>query len=305
MSQLLITGGCGFIGRHLVRRLVADGHRVVVVDDLSSGDADALPPDVELIECDAADVEAYADALATCDSLIHLAAIASVARSLEDPSGTRRVNFGALEVIIQRLAERSAPPRVLFTSSAAVYGDLGNARADPSVECQPITPYGQDKLDAEHSLRAAQRAFGLEACALRLFNVYGPEQDSDSPYAGVVAKFIDAAIRTEPLTVHGDGAQERDFIHVDDVVSVITHLLQAGFDGRPVLNLCSGVSTSVETLALTISTLSTGRVRLLRGPQRDGDVRISRGTPDPSLEAAAPMRELAEGLASMLRRTAA
>ena len=274
-ADVLVTGGAGFIGSHLVDRLLADGARVRVLDDLSTGRRANLDPRAEFVHGDVADPQAVAAAVRGARKIYHLAAIASVARANDDWPGTHRVNQSGTVAVLDAARAAGRLP-VVYASSAAVYGDTGAVAAHEALTPNPATAYGADKLGSELHARVGSRIHGVPTLGLRFFNVYGPRQDPASPYSGVISIFARRAAEGLPITLHGDGGQTRDFVHVADVVA---HLLAAmdrlGRDpeisGRA-LNVCTGRAVSVRELAVLL-----GAARLELGPVRPGDIRHSRG----------------------------
>lgn len=282
MASYLVTGGCGFIGSHLCSALLARGHRVRVLDDLSTGHPGNLAPGAELVVGDIADHLVMRDAMAGMDGCFHLAAIASVERGVRDWIGTHRTNLSGTVVIFEAARceskARGRPVPVVYASSAAVYGDPASLPVDEAAQPRPLSAYGADKLGCELHARAGGEVHGLHTAGLRFFNVFGPRQDPRSPYSGVVSIFCSRLARREPLDIHGDGGQTRDFVHVADVVAALTAALErAGPDG-PVLNVCTGRATSVRELAALLG-LAWGVVPEVRhGPPRAGEIRHSVGS---------------------------
>ena len=224
MALYLVTGGCGFIGSHLVEDLLNRGHRVRILDDLSTGKRSNLPAGApsrqcELITGDVIDRELVERCFEGVDHCFHLAAVASVQRSNEDWSGTHRINLtGAINIF--DAARRQRVP-VVYASSAAVYGDNADTPLQESAQLRPLTAYGADKLGCELHARVASLVHSVPTTGLRFFNVYGPRQCASSPYSGVISIFADRLTRAEPLVVFGDGEQTRDFIFVKDVVAFL------------------------------------------------------------------------------------
>lgn len=275
--RVLVTGGCGFIGHHLCRRLVADGADVSVLDDLSTGDGARLPAESRLHVGDVADPEAVDDAMHAADACVHLAAIASVPACQADWHRATAVNLlGSVNVFAAAARHGNRP--VVYASSAAVYGpaDPPIAETDPT---QPLSNYGCDKLASEWHAAAAGRANGLPTVGLRFFNVFGPGQDPRSPYSGVITHFHTALAEGRPPLIHGDGQQTRDFIYVDDVVDAIARALQSTDPSAPVLNVCTGHEVDLLSLARTMSDISGQPLAPSFGPPRPGDIQHSRGDP--------------------------
>jgi len=273
----VITGGAGFIGSHLADALLAEGHRVRVLDDFSTGRIENVDPRCEVIHGDVCDPATVRRALLDADGCFHLAAIASVARANEDWLGTHRVNLGGTITVLDAARALGGVP-VVYASSAAVYGNMtGLAREDAMPA--PRTAYGADKLGSEHHAGVALLVHGVPSVGFRFFNVYGPRQDPSSPYSGVISIFANAIGAGQPVTLHGDGSQTRDFVFVGDVVR---HLLAgmrhlAGQPGAYRLNVCTGQATSVASLAQAIG-LATRRTPVIRrGPARAGDIAQSVG----------------------------
>ncbi len=277
-ERVLVTGGAGFIGSHVVDRLLAQGARVTVLDDLSTGRRENLARDaaVRFVEGDAADGAVVRRAIEGCTRVVHLAAVASVQRSVEDPLGTHQANLIATLQVLQAAREVSVA-RLVYASSAAVYGD---DRPPPVAEAgvlDPQTPYAADKLAGEHHLGFYRRTFGVPAVALRFFNVYGPRQLADSPYSGVISLFADRVVQGTPLKVYGDGRQTRDFVAVDDVVDAVVGCLTLERAPDPwVLNVGTGVATSVLELIAAVERVAGRRAQTTFEPARPGEVRDSR-----------------------------
>lgn len=275
--RVLITGGAGFIGSHVTEALLAKNVPITVLDDFSSGNEANLPDDprVRLVRGDAADHDSVADAMDGCTHVVHLAAIASVERSMNDPIGTHRSNLVATLQVLER-CRAVGIQRVVYASSAAVYG---NAQTPPVLESGPLapsTPYAIDKLAGESYLRFYEHAHGVPSISLRFFNVYGPRQVSDSPYSGVISLFMRRAADGAPVTIHGDGLQTRDFVYVGDVAATIVACIELeGTPSSTVMNLGSGTPTNLLELLDAIEDVCGSRVERTFAPSRPGDVRHS------------------------------
>lgn len=281
MSDLpvLVTGGAGFIGSHLVDALLAQGHSVRVLDNLSSGTPDNLPlgdPRLELVEGDVADAALVREVLGGCRAVVHLAAVASVQASVIDPAGTHRSNFIGTLSVCEAMREQGIG-RVLFASSAAVYGNNGEGEAiDEDTPKAPLTPYAADKLASEHYLDFYRRQHGLEPAVFRFFNIYGPRQDPSSPYSGVISIFTERAAKRLPITLFGDGEQTRDFVYVTDLVGVLLQALEMPQVLPGAVNVGLNRSVSLNRLLEEISVLFGGLPEVRREVARPGDIRHSR-----------------------------
>ncbi len=278
MSVFVVTGGAGFIGSHLTDFLLAQGHGVRVIDDLSTGHRHNLGAGAHLTEADICDQGALRAALDGAAGCFHLAAIASVARGNEDWAGTHRVNLTGTIAVLD--ACRAAHLPVVYASSAAVYGNIGDAVAHEGLACAPQTAYGADKYGSELHAAIGWGVHGVPSFGLRFFNVYGPRQDPNSPYSGVISIFADRIARGAGVTVHGDGGQTRDFVFVSDVVA---HLVAAmayleRAPGAWVSNVCTGRETSVLELARVLGGICGVEAAVAHGPARAGDIRRSVGS---------------------------
>lgn len=298
---ILVTGGAGFIGANLVRSLLASNHEIVVLDDLSTGlESNLQGLDVRLIVGTIEDPATVLKAAAGASAIVHLAARGSVPRSIADPMATHAVNAtGTLNVLE---AARHAGAHTVLTSSSSVYGANALLPKREQMWTQPISPYGASKLAAESYALAYAEVYGLHTLVLRLFNVYGPLQRHDHPYAAVIPKFAWGALNDQTLEVHGDGEQTRDFTHVDAVVGVIHQALEQRLSSKLPVNVAFGVGISVNDLVRELETQMQHSMRVEHVMARSGDVRNS--TCDPSLllemfPRAEPMA-FAEGLASVL-----
>jgi UDP-glucose 4-epimerase len=286
MSHYLITGGCGFIGSHLADLLLAKGHEVRVLDNLSTGKRENLSSLAELWVGDVADRSIVEQAMTDVDGCFHLAAVASVERCNRDWIGTHRTNLtGTITVFdCARATDSRGPIPVVYASSAAVYGDQPNVPLKETSPTQPLSAYGADKLGCELHARVATLTHGVPTVGLRFFNVYGPRQDPKSPYSGVISIFCDRLGRGQPITMFGDGEQVRDFVYVLDVTRALWAAMEAKLDKPSVFNVCTGMPTSIRMLADTIARLCGTAPNIHRAPARDGDIRISLGSPKQATE---------------------
>lgn len=277
---VLVTGGAGFIGSHLVDLLVEKGHAVYVLDDLSSGRMENLSmhEGSDAIRFIKGDVSRPMDECLNPGSMkggpeigaiFHLAARVDVTTSISNPLDDARVNYiGTLNVL--DFALRNGVENMIFSSSAAVYGDVKEIPTPEDAPKSPISPYGSHKLASENILGMFNEHYGMRCTALRFFNVYGPRQDPSNPYSGVISKFIDASLRKDPLIIFGDGNQSRDFVYVRDVAEA----LYRAYLRSPsmVLNIGTGRETTVNSLAKTVIRTSGYDGRTVHMPERKGEI---------------------------------
>ncbi len=278
MTTALVTGGAGFIGSHLVEALVGRGARVRVLDDLSTGRREHLAGlEVEWHVADVRDLSEVRRAARGVDYVFHLAAMISVAETMADPLACYAVNvLGSLHVL--ESARLEGARRVVLASSAAVYGDV-EGKADEARTAAPRSPYGASKLAMEQAARLYAETYDLPSICLRFFNVYGPRQCVDSPYAAVIPQFIEGMLAGRPPAIHGDGHQTRDFVYVKDVVRACLLAAERG-DGRgEAINVASGRAVSILTLYRTLQRLIPSVGAPSFGPARPGDIRHSCGSP--------------------------
>jgi UDP-glucose 4-epimerase len=273
----LVTGGAGFIGSHLVDRLLACGWRVRVLDDFSTGRAANLAHllgQAEVIRGDLRDRELVEKAVGGVEVVFHQAAVPSVPRSVAEPERTNDVNVtGTLGLL--EASRRAGVRRVVFASSSSVYGDTPVLPKVETMPPCPLSPYALQKYAGERYCQLFHRLYGLETVALRYFNVYGPRQNPRSEYAAVIPRFATACLRGQPPTVFGDGGQTRDFTFVGDAVAA--NLLAADAAAAPgaVINVAGGRRVSLDELLRELRSLTGASVEARYQPARPGDVRDS------------------------------
>ena len=274
--KYLVTGGAGFIGSHIVDRLLADGQQVRVLDNFSSGKRENLPPGnkVEIIEGDVGDFDTVRKAMEGVDIVFHEAAIASVPDTVRDPLASARVNYvGTVNVL--EAARQAGARRVMFADSAAVYGDLPGLPKQEDMPVKPLSPYAIDKLASEDACRVYHHLYGLETVCLRYFNVFGPRQDPSSPYSGVISIFSAALKSGKQPLIFGDGEQTRDFVYVSDVVEANIRAATAPDAAGRAINIATGSTISVNDMLGTICKLQSAKFDPEYKPAREGDIRHS------------------------------
>ena len=281
MSIVAVTGGAGFIGSHTVDRLIEAGHRVIVLDDFSTGKRANLArwagsPALEVLEVDIrhgvfAALEPVTRRLGRVSRIIHLAAQVSVVHSIANPLADLQINYGGTLHVLE-YARAAGVAKVVFASSAAVYGDTDRFPVDEDVPTRPVSPYGIHKRASELALATYTAVHAVPTTALRFFNVYGPRQDPSSPYSGVISIFTDRASTGRPLVIFGDGSQTRDFVYVGDVArAVVTAALSDGASGA-VVNIGTGTEITIDRLAQSVVAQCGGRSVIERAPARAGEI---------------------------------
>ncbi|MBP9203342.1 MAG: NAD-dependent epimerase/dehydratase family protein [Kofleriaceae bacterium] len=316
-----VTGGAGFIGSHTVDRLIETGHRVIVVDDFSTGKRSNLArwadrdrhgfagaePALEVVVCDISHglFPALADLTARfgpVERIVHLAAQVSVIHSLANPLTDARVNYGGTVQVLE-YARTTGVRKVVLASSAAVYGDVAQLPVDEDAATNPVSPYGIHKRASELALAMYSSVYGVASTALRFFNVYGPRQDPSSPYSGVISIFADRARAGRDLTIFGDGGQTRDFIYVGDVARALVAAVTGDAGDRAAINLGTGRETSVLELARQVVATCGSRARIVHAPARAGEILRSVAAVDRARSVLGVTAEV--GLADGLRATLA
>ncbi len=272
-KRILVTGGAGFVGSHLVDRLVGLGHRITVLDDLSTGFRKNVCRDAVLVEGDVRDRELVRRLIDETDACFHLAAIASVQRCLAFLEESHAINQTAFVGLLESVGSRKGGViPVVYASSAAVYGDTDVFPIYENLPLCPISIYGADKAGCELHARAAGRTKGVPSFGLRPFNIYGPRQHPSSSYSGVITVFVDRLRRGEKLTIYADGLQTRDFIHVSDIVEYFIAALGKASVDAPVCNAATGKETSVLEIAHKLSEILGHEAKIVFAPARTGDI---------------------------------
>ncbi|NBR07022.1 MAG: NAD-dependent epimerase/dehydratase family protein [Planctomycetes bacterium] len=273
----LVTGGAGFVGSHLVEALVGLGRKVRVLDDLSTGrfsNLSSVKSDVEFIEGTILSEDDLIKASFGVDNVYHLAAVASVQKSMEQPLLSHEVcATGTLKVL--QASKLNRCKRFVFAASSSAYGSTGNVALDESALLNPLSPYASSKLAGEFHAIAFARAMGIETVRLRFFNIFGPKQRGDSPYSGVIAIFADLFKKEVNPTIFGDGLQSRDFIFVQDAVQALILAGTKSDISGEVFNIGTGKSTSLLDLVFHLQKLTGKNLVPQHLPARSGDVRYS------------------------------
>ncbi|MBI4146559.1 SDR family oxidoreductase [Candidatus Woesearchaeota archaeon] len=272
--KILVTGGAGFIGSHLVEALVEQGHQVTVLDNLRSGKQENLAAVKNKITFLNEDIncQELEKAMHGKDAVFHLAAIASVPYSVEHPKETHEVNAtGTLNVLLA--AKKAGVKKFIYTSTAAVYGDDPQLPKTETSPLKPQTPYALTKLAGENYVRLFNTLYGMQTIALRFFNVYGPRQDPASPYSGVITKFLNTLNQDKQPNIYGDGVQTRDFVYVKDVVQALVAALAKETTG--VFNIGTGIQASINELLAHLNELLGKKTPALYTAGQAGDIRHS------------------------------
>ncbi len=306
MGMYLVTGGAGFIGSSIAESLLRRGDRVRIVDDFSTGRREniaSLRGDIEVVEGSVVDPSVVRQALTGVDVVFHQAAIPSVARSVEDPQATMLANVHGTTVLLD-MARKAGVRRVIFAASSSAYGDTPVLPKVESMAVAPLSPYAVSKLTCEHLMRVFTKIYGIETVSLRYFNVFGPRQDPNSPYAAVIPNFIRAALDSKRASVFGDGEQTRDFCYIENAVEA--NLLAAGTSKRlsgEVVNIACGERISLNELLAILGAEVGAPIEVEYGKARPGDVRDSLASVDAAqaLLGYTPKVSVREGL----RRTVA
>jgi nucleoside-diphosphate-sugar epimerase len=276
-GKALVTGGGGFIGSHLVERLLRDGNEVRVLDNFATGhraNLAAVADQVELVEGDVQSYERAHNAVRGCEVVFHVAALPSVPRSIQDPLTSTASNVtGTLNVLLA--ARDEDVRRVVFASSSSVYGPQREYPQREDAAARPISPYGVSKLAAEGYCRAFTQVYGLETVAVRYFNVFGPRQDPLSQYAAVIPRFITAALNDEHPTIFGDGEQSRDFTYIDNTVEGTLLASTAEGVAGETFNVACGEATTLNQLLKHVREISGKPVEAVYEEGQPGDLRRS------------------------------
>ena len=281
MKNILVTGGAGFIGSHIVRALLERGDKVRVLDNFSTGKRENLPtgqPDWELIEGDIRDPKALSVSLVDVDLVFHQAAFVSVPQSMDVPTACLDVNVNGTGMLLEA-AQKAGVKRVVFASSAAVYGEADAFPLTEEVPPEPyLSPYAASKRVDELYAQLFTQSFGLEVTALRYFNVYGPRQAPDSQYAAAVPIFISRMMNGQVVTIHGDGGQTRDLIYVGDVARANLMAADSPAAAGGIFNICTGKETSILDLVESLKDVFPDAPEHVFGPPRAGDIYRSVGS---------------------------
>ncbi len=275
--MVLVTGGAGFIGSHLVRRLLNDNYSVRVLDNLATGKLENLAPvqnDIEMINGSIADEDAVSRAVSGVDFILHQAAIPSVPRSVRDPIGSNEINVDGT-LLLLNVARQSGVQRVVYAASSSAYGNTPILPKVETMRSEPLSPYAVAKLAGENYCRAFTHVYGLETVALRYFNVFGPRQDPMSEYAAVIPKFILALLNNQPITIHGDGEQSRDFTYIDNTVDGNLRAMNSPNASGEMMNLACGASFTLNDLVRELEAITGRKANVQHLEKRTGDVKDS------------------------------
>ncbi len=295
MAKVVVTGGCGFIGSHLVEALCQRGDQVSVIDNLQTGKQENIAPfKAKVIIGDILDQSLLEKTFHQVESVFHLAARISVSESMQQPNKYVETNcLGTLNVL--EACRRSGVKNIVFSSSSAIYGDNSKTPKKENMPPEPLSPYALTKLDGEFYSQFYRNEYGINATSLRYFNVFGPRQNPQSPYAAVIPIFIDKALRNEDIIIFGDGKQTRDFIFVKDIVHANLLAAQKGGD---VFNVAYGNRITINELAQKIIEITHSKSKIIYHPERQGDIKHSQADPTKIIRQLGfkPQYNLLEGL---------
>lgn len=309
MTNILVTGGAGFIGSHIVEKLLADGASVRVLDNFSSGRREnmlfkdlngdnhaSLPNRLEVVDGDLRDADVIKTCLRGIELVFHLAALVSVSRSMIEPQDCYNVNVNGTVTLLEA-ARQAGVRKVILSSSTAVYGDTDRFPTDEETPLNPLSPYALSKQVIELYARLYSRTFGLPVISLRYFNVYGPRQRPDSDYAAAIPIFVRHLVNNETISIYGDGKQSRDFIFVKDVVRANLLAAESNVAGEA-FNICTGHETTLLDLMEELSEFSSRQPKVQFEAARPGDIYRSAGNPQKAYSVLGFKAEtsLAEGL---------
>ncbi|HAT8371143.1 TPA: NAD-dependent epimerase/dehydratase family protein [Legionella pneumophila] len=303
MRKALVTGGMGFIGNHLVNHLLSSGIEVLVLDKSVHKPTYCDIQKATIIEGDVLSHELLHDCLESVDTCFHLAALSSVAICNRDWIFSHENNVLAFNGLLEELRRIKHPVKLVYASSAAVYGDSQHLPLSESEHILPNSTYGADKLSNEIYAEVVRKVYGIPSIGLRLFNVYGPGQLASNRYSNVITTFKEAIETEQPLTIHGDGNQIRDFIYIDDVILAFMLAAQTSIDKSGVFNVCSGHSISILELAELMMRLSMKKLPINYEPKRIGDLTHSVGNGNLAKKELSfePSISMDEGLSRMLK----
>ena len=277
MNKFLVTGGAGFIGSNICRKLISDGFFVRVVDNLLTGKESNLAgvlDKIEFIEADMGDPVVAAKAMEGIDVVLHQGALPSVPRSIDDPAATHRHCENATFTLL--LAARDAKiKRFVYAASSSAYGDTPTLPKIETMPVNPLSPYAAAKLMGEYYCSVFYKVFGLETVSLRYFNVFGPQQDPTSQYAAAIPAFVTSILKNEPPTIYGDGEQSRDFTYIDNVVEANLLAARAKKTEGQVVNVACGEAITVNAIIAMINDITGKSVKPIYAPPRKGDVKHS------------------------------
>jgi len=279
MSNVLVTGGAGFIGSHLTEALLREGHRVRVLDDFSTGKRENLIfdkeyPSLEITEGDTCHLALCQRAMKDMEYVFHQAALPSVQRSVEDPLGSNAVNVGGTLNILFAAREETVK-RVIYASSSSIYGDTPTLPKHEEMLSHPLSPYALQKYIGEQYCRLFYQLYGLETVSLRYFNIFGPKQDPNSIYSAVIPKFIDALLQGSPPIIFGDGEQSRDFTYIENVVQANLLAMSAEHLHGEAINIACAERTSLNQLLNVLRKILGSKLSPVYEEPRKGDVRHS------------------------------
>ena len=275
--RVLVTGGAGFIGSHLITRLVQEGYSILVLDDLSSGRLENLENhirsnQISFVKGDIRDSSQLKEIAADSDSIIHLAAIADHEKCLQDPALANNINGDGTRVVLEAAREHGVK-NFVYTSSAALYGEPSKLPVSEDAPVSPLAPYGLSKLAGERYCLEYSRNYGMRVVCLRFFNVFGPRQTA-TQYSGVITEFMKKLRNREPPMIYGDGLQTRDFVNIRDIVEAIV-LALGSKTAEGVYNIATGRETTINQLATTLTKISNQSINPVHEAPRIGDIRRS------------------------------